>query len=347
MVGILPYFFGYYIAVALIAIMLAASGIMLGLGYATDDKKLKELGKAELIQSIINGVIVGSLLLAFGPNGIITSLISGISSGFYPSSCTGILSGNSAICFAYNYLVGINPVSVGGVQHATLLDSSITILTPLALLYTAIGVVGSLNFSIGIVGFSFAKLFSPVLSQLGYMISAITFAILGIEVQAVLLKFIGLTAIPILLPVGMVLRTFYFTRRLGGALIAVAIGLFVVYPLTYLLDAQLTGQYTGSVTASYIGSAINSTTGVNGTLLGGTLDSNSTGYGILGTIEGAARGMISELEALIGKLIDYIALLIVEVFFLPTFSVILTVISTRELARALGSEISFGKFDIF
>lgn len=343
----LSYFAGYYIAIALITIMIAVSGILLGLGYALDDKKLKELGKAELIQAAINGVIIGSLLITFGQSGIVTSLVNNISSGFYPTSCTGVLSGSSAICFAYNYLAGVFPITVHGVQHATLLDSSLAILTPLAVLYAIIASIGSTNVSIGIIGFSFAKLFSPILSQLGYVISAVTFAIIGIEVQAVLLKFISLVSIPVLLPVGMVLRTFYFTRRLGGALMAIAIGLFVVYPLTYLLDAQLTSQYSYNVTASYIGEAINNTTNLNNLIPAANSTSNSIDGGLLNTLESGAQGMISGLETLVNKAIDYIALLVVEVFFLPTFSVILTVIFTRELARALGSEISFGKFDIF
>ncbi|EQD42156.1 hypothetical protein B2A_10463, partial [mine drainage metagenome] len=31
----------------------------------------------------------------------------------------------------------------------------------------------------------------------------------------------------------------------------------------------------------------------------------------------------------------------------PIFSVILTIISAREFARILGTEVSFGRFDIF
>ncbi len=343
----MPYFAGYYIAVALIGIMLIVAGILLGLGYAIDDKKLKDLGRAELIQSLINGVIVGSLLLAFSPSGIVTALINNMASGFYPNSCSGALASNSAICFAYNYLAGVYPVTIYGTSHATLLDSSLTILTPLAVLYASLGVISSLSLGIGVVSFSFAKLLSPMLSQLGYAISAVTFAVMGIEVQAVLLKFVGLISIPVLLPTGMVLRTFYLTRRLGGALIAIAIGLFVVFPLTYLLDAQLTAQYSGSVDVSSITSAINSTASGSSLLSGINLTSNSIGSGIVNTLESSLSGIVSGLESLVNSIIDYIALLIVEVFFLPTFSVILTVIFTRELARALGSEVSFGRFDVF
>ncbi len=38
---------------------------------------------------------------------------------------------------------------------------------------------------------------------------------------------------PILLLLGILLRTFFFTRKLGGLLLAIALSLFIVYPLTY------------------------------------------------------------------------------------------------------------------
>ena len=72
-------FWAYEISLGLIAIMLAVSGMILGLGYATDDKKLKEFGREELLQSLINGAIVGALLVAFGSGGFFTVLINAIS----------------------------------------------------------------------------------------------------------------------------------------------------------------------------------------------------------------------------------------------------------------------------
>jgi hypothetical protein len=65
----------YEISVALIAIMLSIAGIVLGMGFAIDDKKLKEFGRSEIYQCLINGIIVGSLIIAFSSNGIVTHLI--------------------------------------------------------------------------------------------------------------------------------------------------------------------------------------------------------------------------------------------------------------------------------
>ncbi|MEM3227648.1 MAG: hypothetical protein QXR58_02660 [Candidatus Micrarchaeaceae archaeon] len=343
----MTYFPGYTIAVAIIAIMLAVSGILLGMGYALDDRKLKELGRSELVQSLINGVIVGSLMLAFSQGGLVVSLIDSIAAMPNTASCTGALGSNTAICFAYNYLAGIAPVTVNGVQHQTLLSSALTLLAPLSLLYVVIAVIGALKISIIAVSFSFSGILTPLLSQLNYAISAIVFAITGIEVQAVLLKFVGLTAVPVLLPAGIVLRTFYFTRRLGGAIIAVAIGLFAVFPLTYLLDAQLTGEYSNTINSSAISSLALNATQVKNALAGESVHNNSTSLNFLDPVINVLGGLMVQVEGAMERLVNYIALLIVEVFFLPTFSVILTIVSIRELARIMGSEISFGRFDIF
>ncbi len=338
---------GYAIAVSIIGIMIAAGGIILGLGYALDDKKLKEAGRGELLQSMINGVIVGTLILAFSTGGVVVSLVNSIVTMPSTSSCTGALSTNYAICFAYNYLSGLTATTVNGVQHQDLLGSALTLLTPLSLLYVVLGVIGALKIGIGVVSFSFSGLLNPVLSQLNYAISAIVFAITGIEVQAVLLKFIGLTAVPVLLPVGIVLRTFYFTRRLGGAIMAVAIGLFAVFPLTYLLDAQLASGYSNMINQNGINSLIANSTQVKQALSTESMQSNTISLGFLNPVLGVLEPIVNEIENAIEKLLDYIALLIVEVFFLPTFSLILTIISIREFARILGTEVSFGKFDVF
>lgn len=41
---------------------------------------------------------------------------------------------------------------------------------------------------------------------------------------------------PIMLLLGILLRTFFFTRKLGGLMLAIALALFIIYPLTYALS---------------------------------------------------------------------------------------------------------------
>ncbi|MCX6771994.1 MAG: hypothetical protein NTX79_08160 [Candidatus Micrarchaeota archaeon] len=79
-----------------------------------------------------------------------------------------------------------------------------------------------------------SKLISSVYSQ-KYFIDVITFGVA-----------------PLFILLGIVLRTFFFTRKLGGLLLAIAISLFIVYPLTYAfawytLNVTVYGERTLSV----------------------------------------------------------------------------------------------------
>lgn len=56
-----------------------------------------------------------------------------------------------------------------------------------------------------------------------------------LKLQQILLNYIELALFPILFVMGIVLRTFFFTRKLGGLLIALAIGLYLVYPMVYVI----------------------------------------------------------------------------------------------------------------
>jgi hypothetical protein len=50
-----------------------------------------------------------------------------------------------------------------------------------------------------------------------------------------MMRFIQAVLFPSLLALGIILRTFFFTRKVGGLLIAIAIGLYTVYPLMYIM----------------------------------------------------------------------------------------------------------------
>jgi hypothetical protein len=335
----------YSIAVTLIAIMLSIAGFVLGIGYVTDDKRLKEFGKSEIIQSIINGVIVGTLIIAFSTGGFFAILLNNIAgSSSLTATCAESMSGNYAICFAYNYLVGVQPVKIDNTTLPTLIDTSVGLLVPVSVLYTGLGLLSSISLNLGIVSIGFSSALTPLLSGLKYILEILTAAIIGIEVQGILLKFISITAIPVLLPVGIVLRTVYITRRLGGAIMAVAIGLFAVFPITYVLSAGLSSNYISSIDNGSINTLISTEISTNSGIIASAAHvklSNNTS-GIVSYFVGAINSLLQGFEGLVNQLESIVALIVIEVFFLPVFSIIITIISIREFAKILGSEITFG-----
>ena len=56
--------------------------------------------------------------------------------------------------------------------------------------------------------------------------------------QDIVLSMISDSLFPILMVLGIILRTFFFTRKLGGLLLAIALCIYTIYPLMYVLFAQ-------------------------------------------------------------------------------------------------------------
>ncbi len=348
----LDVFAGYDIAIAILAIMIAVAGILIGLGFALDDRRIKEFGRLELYQTLINGAIIGVLFISFSQYGIFTAVINGITGGVTQTSCDPTLGYNAAICFAYDYLIGSEAITVNGHIYPSLITSTVALLIPTTLLYIAIGTISTININFIVVSVGLAGL-KIMLGPLHGIVDFLAANIFVIAAQAALLKFIALTAIPVILPVGLILRTFYFTRKLGGALIAIAIGFFAIFPMTYVLDAQLMDSYSNGTSAAIFSSAsaaiagaINSTQSISSSSFQ-ISQSNSISSNPFSGIISMVSGFTSSFSAVINSLEGVITLLIIQAFILPTFSLVLTAISIREMARALGSEISFGRFDIF
>ncbi len=334
----------YAVAVDLIAIMLSVSGIALGLGVATGEKRLREFGASELQQAILNGAIVGAIVFSLGGNGIIAALINGVTSNSQlEASCQGFMGSNYALCFAYNYLVGPGTVGINGVSYLPLAETALGVLAGTAGVYVSLGALGAVSMGNGILGVSLGGMINPILSQLGYLLGAIGASIVSIEAQGILLKFVALTAMQVLLPVGMVLRIAYVTRRLGGAIMAMAIGLFAVLPLTYVLNAELVASYSSALNSTTMGAFKLNTSSIASGISGGFQQFNASNPSRIPEI---LNGILSLLEGFVWQALNLVAQLVIEVFFLPVLSLVLTAISIRELARVLGSEVSFGRLYI-
>ncbi|MCL5008007.1 MAG: hypothetical protein M1562_02040 [Candidatus Marsarchaeota archaeon] len=340
---------GYNIAISIIAIMFSIGGIILGIGYSINNRKMKEFGLEEIFQSAINGVILGVLFVSFMPNGLVSNSINNIvTSSSASAECQGYMSGNYAICFAYNYLIGTNPVYIGNQTYPSLLTDSEKLLIPISIIYGTVSVISGLSINVIVASINFGNLLAPAITELGFIIRTILTAIMGIYVQASLLSIIASVAIPLILPIGIILRTFYPTRKLGGAIMAISIGLFGIFPLTYLFDARISSYFNSSLSGNNQTSQLNAGVGrLSGAISSISRSNSTTTKSILSTLSSDASSITSAFYSWVNGIIDALSLLIVQVFFLPIFSIILTIISIKELASILGSEVSLGKFDIF
>ncbi|MFA6490131.1 MAG: hypothetical protein WCT52_05645 [Candidatus Micrarchaeia archaeon] len=67
----------------------------------------------------------------------------------------------------------------------------------------------------------------------GALFDSLSKVLVSLYAQKYLIEVVSFGIAPVLLLLGIVMRTFYFTRKLGGLLLAIAISLFIVYPLTF------------------------------------------------------------------------------------------------------------------
>ncbi|MEW6329138.1 MAG: hypothetical protein AB1468_03405 [Candidatus Micrarchaeota archaeon] len=97
-----------------------------------------------------------------------------------------------------------------------------------------LGVPFSLRFDIA----PFAG-YGVLYEQIGTAVDFMAKAMLSVKFQEQALLYIQNGVFPIFLVAGLILRTLWFTRKLGGLLLAIALGVYSIFPLLYVL-----GWYT-------------------------------------------------------------------------------------------------------
>ncbi|VVC03829.1 Uncharacterised protein [Candidatus Burarchaeum australiense] len=92
-------------------------------------------------------------------------------------------------------------------------------------------------------GFSIAscKYLGATQGTLGVALTALSSATIAMQAQWLLLE-AAKQIFVLLFPVGVLLRTIKFTRAVGGAMMAVAIGLYIVYPLMVMADYSMVAK---------------------------------------------------------------------------------------------------------
>lgn len=196
---------GYYeIALGLISVMVAIGGMVLGLGYAMDNKKLKEWGLNELLQSGVNGAIVVSLLFAFSPGGALLSIINGLAPNSVSyHSCGGVVTDNIAIGYACSYL------------DTVIISPATNLLTQVAQLQFIMSTLASFKFGVDVivqVDMSLQAL-NVYANGLSTMMEFLSAAIVAGTLEKIILQVIAVAAVSLVLPLGLLLRTFTPTRE--------------------------------------------------------------------------------------------------------------------------------------
>lgn len=205
------------ITIAVVLMMFALVGLVHMLGVAFSLNRLKAWAKNEFYQAAASAIIAGSMLI------LISSLNGAINAVIGPPT-SGLLCGSS---YKEHWF---------GWPDVMLCDIRNHLLSSATSLYL-LNIIAGLVFSFGLYympfqqGVSFTPLvgLNPILDLIGLLTTIVGAAGIFAITQSFLLRFIH-DRILLFFPVGIALRALPFTRSAGGALIALVIGLYYVYP---------------------------------------------------------------------------------------------------------------------
>jgi len=243
----------FRIAIAAVMIAISVSGILFGIGYAFNLNQVKQIGRGELLQGFASLVLV---LFLFGVLEAEQNLIGTI------ETSSGVISGGLATAAPEKF--GLTPeayrnvIAAGGTVQIDPFDVSYAFLKRLVdcmkdnydstlenskwqevfantRLKLSINRPPNINWAVPTELF---KLISGVFSNVQrseFLADELTWTTVLLYTQLALLKFIETSMFTVFLPIGIILRSFPPTRGAGAVLIAISIGLYVVFPMTYLI----------------------------------------------------------------------------------------------------------------
>lgn len=203
-------FVGMEVAVIVVTASIILAGILVGVGRAFGFKRIEMFGLEELLQSIVNAAIIGSFAA-------IIELVGVISSSVVSQTCS---QGNAIT------------------QLTCTLDalsaSSFFFMQQLVQVLVLLGYYQSLSLDFGAFSISPFINLSSVSNALSLQLLTTNVLMMLVSLNTQIVVFVTQNALTLLFPVGLVLRTFFATRKVGGFMIALAVGLYIFYP-TFIL----------------------------------------------------------------------------------------------------------------
>jgi len=217
--GFIPSGAGFGLAITAATISILIGGIVFGAGIGLGIRRLRITGLEELGQGIISAAMVGAFL-AFCV--LLDTSVAGLVPDSQLPACPGIAAPSSS---PYSFYA----------CHLSFLELSFRALS--SSLYRSADIAGfasSLEVSLGAVSAQpFFALESSSRSLSGMAFTAQERAGLAyFELELALA--IRDSALAVFLPAGLILRTFFATRKLGAAAMAIAIAAYAIYPLLFL-----------------------------------------------------------------------------------------------------------------
>jgi hypothetical protein len=201
---------------------------------------------------------------------------------------------------------------------------------------------------------------SPIITSVSSIQIYSFIPLLMIKLHILLIEFVSMDAartVPIFLGLGIFLRSFKFSRGAGNTMIAIFLALYLVLPTIYIFNLGLMNTVYGNTTTNKIfefhsfnkdigygndGSASDFMPEMIEVLMQGI--SSDLDISDMGSDAFKKTDFVSALMETTGpggKLYNFIMRFVMEAFFLPYLSIIITLGIAREFALTLGSNVDF------
>jgi len=298
------------LAGTVVSFSIILSGILIGLGKTLNSKRLEHFGTEELIQSVINAALVGAYtaILAAATE-ISKSIVTGsvCNTGDAIENLQCIYSNLSVDIFnLLTKVISLNQI-VSYYQTLTLEFSTFSI-QPMS---------------------GLSSITSILTGQILTLQALLTFA----QLQVQLLGFFAPQLLTFFLPVGLIFRSFFSTRKLGGFLIALSIGAYLFYPAFILIFPVPVLNDTVTNLTNLTNKSLYTTMPI--------LDMNDN-YAIAGKLDNMTAGdFTGDLTLATQQISKSISALSMFVLIAPLFSLIITVIFIKEVTDIFGGEFFF------
>ncbi len=310
----------YDVVMLVISISIIAAGIAYGLGRAFRFRPMLNFGKEELFQQLVNIALV-ALLAGF------VSTVNFALEENIPETAGIYETGNRAIDYSLNLIDAELLLSTGmfaAVTAATLLlGALVTIEIGICIPFTEICISGPL----------FVPLM-PIYQIVQAYVPAIAIFIFLLSIQKALLLFFEASAFKLLLPLGVVLRSFKVTRGMGAMFIAVAVGFYIIYPLLFYLNIAMLSAplQQGTNDASNAMGALESVAGGQGEYGFDDIISRQDEIESAFSGENSITGSAGRMKDI---LVNFFLIFMIQTVLLPLASLALTIIVMLELKEAL------------
>ncbi|MFH1520508.1 MAG: hypothetical protein ABID61_02590 [Candidatus Micrarchaeota archaeon] len=201
---------------------------------------------------------------------------------------------------------------------------------------------------VGIITAPLAGFASPIKQLLYNMTVALSVAYVINYAQLYVLTFAFVAFLKYYLPIGIILRSFTPTRRIGGTIIGVTIAFLFIYPFLVSITYMMFYSQNASPMVtwrSFASEYINDVTNGLGGKINGYFGNRLTG-GFLDFVGGSLSSLGGALENVVGKTFLIAMMIPISIvglafglgFIMPAFNILLFVQAARFLSKSLGEE---------